>query len=78
MGRKRDRKNNNIKKKLGKKINDNKNNKGNKIENGFKKGFRYKENNLYDELIKKEKLKEQNIILQAIRYLINLKEDEIK
>ena len=78
MGRKRDRKNNNIKKKLGKKINNNKNNKGNKIENGFKKGFRYKENNLYDELIKKEKIKEQNIILQAIRYLINLKEDEIK
>ena len=72
IGKKRERKNNNIKKKLGKnkiEIKENKN------EYGFKKGFKYKSNNLYDELIKKEKIKEQNILLQAIRYLINLKED---
>ena len=72
LGKKRERKINNIKKKLGtnkKEIKENKN------EIGFKKGFKYKTNNLYDELIKKEKIKEQNILLQAIRYLINLKKD---
>ena len=42
----------------------------------FKRGFKYKANHLYDELIKKDKIKEQNIILQAIRYLINIKNDE--
>ena len=41
----------------------------------FKKGFKYKVNHLYDELIKKDKIREQNIILQAIRYLINIKEE---
>ena len=50
-------------------------NKDSKKEIGFKKGFKYKNNNLYDELIKKDKIKEQNILLQAIRYLINLKEE---
>ena len=72
IGKKRERKSNNIKKKLGK---NKKEIKENKNEYGFKKGFKYKSNNLYDELIKKEKIKEQNILLQAIRYLINLKED---
>ena len=37
----------------------------------YKVGFKYKQNRLYDELIKKEKIQEQNIILQAIRYLLN-------
>ena len=69
IGKKRERKTN-IKKKLGKNQN-----KDNKNENGFKKGFKYKMNNLYDELIRKDKIKEQNILLQAIRYLINLKEE---
>ena len=72
IGKKRERKN--IKKKLGENMKllfDNKN----KEKNGFKKGFKYKSNNLYDELIKKEKIKEQNILLQAIRYLINLKDE---
>jgi hypothetical protein len=41
----------------------------------FKKGFKYKVNHLYDELIKKDKIREQNIILQAIRYLINIKDE---
>ena len=68
IGRKR---RNNIKKKFSKNKKTEKENK----ENGFKKGFKYKINNLYDELIKKEKIKEQNILLQAIRYLINLKEE---
>ena len=72
IGKKRERKSNNIKKKLGKNKREIKENKN---EYGFKKGFKYKSNNLYDELIKKEKIKEQNILLQAIRYLINLKED---
>ena len=72
LGKKRERKSNNIKKKLGK---NKKEIKENKNEFGFKKGFKYKSNNLYDELIKKEKIKEQNILLQAIRYLINLKEE---
>ena len=44
--------------------------------NNCKKGFKYKVNHLYDELIKKDKIKEQNIILQAIRYLVNLKDEE--
>ena len=69
IGKKRERKTN-FKKKLGKNQN-----KDNKNENGFKKGFKYKMNNLYDELIRKDKIKEQNILLQAIRYLINLKEE---
>ena len=71
LGNKRERKSN-VKKRLGK---NKKEIKENKNEYGFKKGFKYKSNNLYDELIKKEKIKEQNILLQAIRYLINLKED---
>ena len=49
---------------------------GKKKNSGFKRGFKYKQNHLYDELIKKDKIREQNIILQAIRYLINLKEDK--
>ena len=73
IGKKRERKVPNIKKKLGK---SNKQiNNENKKENGFKKGFKYKINNLYDELIKKDKIKEQNILLQAIRYLINVKDE---
>ena len=72
IGKKRERKSNNIKKKLGK---NKKEIKEKKNEYGFKKGFKYKSNNLYDELIKKDKIKEQNILLQAIRYLINLKEE---
>jgi len=72
IGRKRERKINKIKNKLGK---NKKLGKENKNEYGFKKGFKYKSNNLYEELIKKEKIKEQNILLQAIRYLINLKEE---
>ena len=71
LGNKRERKSN-IKKRLGK---NKKEIKENKNEYGFKKGFKYKSNNLYDELIKKEKIKEQNILLQAIRYLINLKQE---
>ena len=70
IGKKRERKINNIKKKLGNRKKE-KNNE-NKKENGFKKGFKYKINNLYDELIKKDKIKEQNILLQAIRYLIKV------
>ena len=70
IGKKRERKINNIKKKLGNKKK--KKNNENKKENGFKKGFKYKINNLYDELIKKDKIKEQNILLQAIRYLIKV------
>ena len=73
-GRKRERKMNKIKNKLGK---NKKSGKENKNEFGFKKGFKYKSNNLYEELIKKDKIKEQNILLQAIRYLINLKEEQI-
>ena len=57
------------------KSNNNEKNNENKKENGFKKGFKYKINNLYDELIKKDKIKEQNILLQAIRYLINVKDE---
>ena len=71
LGNKRERKSN-IKKRFGK---NKKEIKENKNEYGFKKGFKYKSNNLYDELIKKEKIKEQNILLQAIRYLINLKQE---
>jgi hypothetical protein len=48
----------------------------NNKENNFKKGFKYKVNHLYDDLIKKDKIKEQNIILQAIHYLINIKNEE--
>ena len=73
VGKKRERKN-----KIRKKFEKNKKlwiNKDNKKEIEFKKGFKYKSNNLYDELIKKDKIKEQNILLQAIRYLINLKEE---
>ena len=52
LGNKRERKSN-IKKRLGK---NKKEIKENKNEYGFKKGFKYKSNNLYDELIKKEKI----------------------
>lgn len=76
LGKKRgiQRKKNKIKKNFSKNKNgdideDNK-------EINFKRGFKYKANHLYDELIKKDKIKEQNIILQAIRYLINIKNDE--
>ena len=72
IGKKRERRMNNINKKF---IKNKKFNKENKNEIGFKKGFKYKKNNLYDELIKKDKIKEQNILLQAIRYLINIKEE---
>jgi hypothetical protein len=75
IGRKRE---NDRKKNIRKKIKKAKN-KGDKDDKKiitFKKGFKYKTNHLYNELIKKDKIKEQNIILQAIRYLINLKSDE--
>ena len=73
VGKKRERKI-----KIKKKFEKNKKsliNKDAQKEIGFKKGFRYKCNNLYDELIKKDKIIEQNILLQAIRYLVNLKEE---
>ena len=72
LGRKRKNlKKNKCKKKIHT-LNGNENNK----ENIFKKGFKYKINHLYDDLIKKDKIKEQNIILQAIRYLINIKNEK--
>jgi len=76
LGKKRrmEKRNSNIKKKIGK-IKKNGNEK-NIRDSNFKKGFKYKVNHLYDELIKKDKIREQNIILQAIRYLINLKDDK--
>jgi len=39
----------------------------------IKLGFKYRRNKIYDELIKSDKLKEMNIILQAFRYFINEK-----
>ena len=37
----------------------------------FRNGFRYKKSLLYENLIKPEKIKELNIILQSFRYFIN-------
>jgi len=70
------RKKRNIKKRIKKLNGKNNGNKENiNYNSSTKKGFKYKINHLYDDLIKKDKIKEQNIILQAIRYLINLKEN---
>ena len=56
------------KRKRNKKSNKNNNNNVNKAKTKF--SFKYKHNFLYDNLLKKEKIQEQNIILQVFRYFI--------
>ena len=39
----------------------------------FRAGFRYRKSLVYDNLIKQEKIKEMNILLQAFRFFVNEK-----
>lgn len=45
--------------------------KDNDTKNQNRRYFRYRKNKIYDELIKTDKIKEMNIILQAFRYFVN-------
>ena len=43
------------------------------LANNIKEDFMYKRNNLFDNLIKSEKIKELNVLLQSFRYFLDEK-----